>query len=75
MTYLQSKLSSLDGGDVSTRSTTDNDDIVWLGLGSESSRGDSGRSEETARKGVGGGRVSKGSEKIGRLKSVSISSR
>ena len=70
-TYLEAELGSFDSGDVATWSTTDNDNIVRLGLGSKSSRGENGRSEETARKGVGGRWMSKGSEKVGRLRRVS----
>lgn len=71
MTYLEAELGSFDSSDVATWSTTNHDDIVWLSLGSKSSRGENGRSEETARKGVGGRRMSKGSEKVGRLRRVS----
>lgn len=66
-THLQAQLASLDGSDVSTRSTSQNRQIVRFRLRGQSPRRDHGRSEHTAGHGVGGGRVGEWAEEVGRL--------
>ncbi len=46
--YLETKLGSLDGSDVATGATADNNDIVWVSAGGETTALETGKSRDNS---------------------------